>query len=169
MSLFDKFKKKTNHVTIEELRSMGYTQEYFDECKYIWKHFVPKSGQAHSLQGELLREMEKLRCEAQDNGNMNWDEDYLYFCDFIAQTLSAQSIFSEQEKEEIRVIMTYIKDCGLYAQQYNAGKISDSEVDPNKIAYTEDNLYDMICDKIGRLQKEHPEPIPYEVNDKLRR
>lgn len=42
------------------------------------------------MQGELLRQIEKLRCEAQDNGNVNWGEDYSYFCDFINETLCNQ-------------------------------------------------------------------------------
>lgn len=169
MALFDKFKKNTKHNIIGELLSKEYTQEYFDECKYIWKNFVPKNGQAHSLQGELLREIEKLRYEAQNNGNKNWDDDYLYFCDFISKSLSEQPIFSEDEKEEIRIIMTYIKDCGLYAKKYNDGKIKDSEVNLNKIAYTGEQLYDMICDKIGKLQRTHPEAIPYKVNNNISR
>lgn len=79
MGLFDKFRKKNNGLTIEEIISNDYEQEYFDECKYIWKNYVSSKGQADSLQGELLREMEKIRCEAQDNGNINWDDDYSYF------------------------------------------------------------------------------------------
>lgn len=57
------------------------------------ENYVPKSGQADNLQGELLREAEALRCEAQDNGNINWDYDHAYFCDFIRSSLNAQSIF----------------------------------------------------------------------------
>lgn len=34
---------------------------------YIWKNYVLKTGQADNLQGELLREMENIRCEAQDS------------------------------------------------------------------------------------------------------
>lgn len=65
------------------------------------KNYVPKKGQANNLQGELLREIEKIRCEAHDNGNKNRDNDYSYFCDFISKRLSEQSIFSVVEKEEI--------------------------------------------------------------------
>ena len=31
------------------------------------------------------------------------------------------------------------------------------------------NLYDIICDKIGQLQKENSEPIPYEKNNAIKR
>lgn len=133
------------------------------------ENYVPKSGQADNLQGELLREIEELRCEAQDDGNINWDEDHSYFCNFISKKLLEQSIFSNIEKEEITLIMSYIKECGMYAQKFNSGIIPENEVDIDKIAYTDNNLYDIICDKIGQLQKEHNLPIPYEKNDTIKR
>ena len=34
--------------------------------------------------------MENIRCEAQDSGNINWDDDYSYFCDFIKKELTEQ-------------------------------------------------------------------------------
>ena len=169
MGIFDKLRSKNSGLTIKEIISRDYEQAYFNECKYIWKNYVPKEGQADNLQGELLREIEKIRCEAQDNGNINWDEDYSYFCDFISQKLSEQSIFSAVEKEEITLIMSYIKECGIYAQKFNSGKISDNDVDIEKIAYVGDNLYDMICDKIGRLNRENGMPIPYEKNNDIKR
>lgn len=108
MGLFDVFKKKEN-----------YEQKYFEQCKYIWKNYVPKRGQADSLQGELLRQLEKLRCEAQDNGNANWGEDYSYFCDFINETLCNQIIYVEEEKRRISLVLNYIKKCGCYAHDYH--------------------------------------------------
>ena len=135
MGLFDKFKKKNNGLTIEEIISNDYEQEYFEECKYIWKNYVPSRGWANGLQGELLREIEKIRCEAQDNGNINWDDDYSYFCDFISERLCEQPIFTATEKA----------------------------------AYVRDNLYDIICDKIGKLYKENPYLIPYERNNNIKR
>ena len=169
MGIFDKLKRKSSSLTIEKIIATDYSQKYFDECKYIWKNYVPKSGQADNLQGELLREIEELRCAAQDDGNINWDEDHSYFCNFISKKLLEQSIFSNIEKEEITLIMSYIKECGMYAQKFNSGIIPENEVDIDKIAYTDNNLYDIICDKIGQLQKEHNLPIPYEKNDTIKR
>ena len=163
MGLFDKLKKKDNGaVSIEKLINEPYSQQYFDECKYIWKNYVPERGQATCLQGELLREIEMIRYEAQDNGNVNWDDDYSYFCDFIARSLSEQPLFSGEEKAEIDAIMQHLKGCGQYAVAFASGDISENDMDPNRLAYTADTLYDIINDKIGKLQKEHPEPISYE-------
>lgn len=65
--------------------------------------------------------------------------------------------------------MTYLKECGQYAMKFKNKKISEESVEINKIAYTEENLYDIICDKIGFLQRKHPSPISYEINDKINR
>ena len=40
MGIFDKFKK--NDVVIAKLSSDKYEKQYFDECKFIWKNYVPK-------------------------------------------------------------------------------------------------------------------------------
>ena len=48
--------------------------EYRELGRFIWQTYVPKRGQAATVQGELLRANEKLRDESQRNGNINWDE-----------------------------------------------------------------------------------------------
>lgn len=159
MGFFHKNKRNADNK-IEKLMSDEYTQTYFNECKYIWKNYVPKNGRADCLQGELLREIEKIRCEAQDNGNINWNDDFSDFCNFISCELTKQKIFSDKEKEEIIAIMSYFNACGAYAQKFHNGEIAENDVDVDRLAYTKDNLYDIICDKIGRLQKENPTPLP---------
>ena len=52
-------------------------EEYAATAKYIWQNFVPTSGQAEFVQGELLRAIEKLRDEAHRNGNGNFHKKYL--------------------------------------------------------------------------------------------
>ena len=113
--------------------------------------------------------MEKIRCEAQDNGNINWDDDYSYFCDFISERLCEQPIFTAAEKDEVILIMSYLKKCGIYAQKFNCEEIPEDDVDIEKTAYVRDNLYDIICDKIGKLYKENPDFIPYERNNNIKR
>lgn len=79
MGVFDRINNSTSTITINQLISEKYELKYLEECKFIWKNYVPQRGQSDVLQGELLREIEKLRCEAQDNGNINWDEDFEFF------------------------------------------------------------------------------------------
>ena len=70
---------------VEKLGIRNYEQSHFDTCKKIWHEYVPERGQAKCVQGELLRQLEALRYEAQDNGNINWDDNlYNYIEDAIA-------------------------------------------------------------------------------------
>ena len=169
MSIFDKFHKLKSKITLEALMKEEYQQRYFVECKYIWKNYFPTSGQSNILQGELLRQIEKLRGEAQDNGNRNWDEDFEYFCDFIRDTLCSQDMFSGEEKEKFILILNHLKACGYYAMRLHDGQIPNNEVDVKKIAYVKDNLYDIVADAIGQLQSKHAAPIPFEKNEDIAR
>ncbi len=65
--------------------------------------------------------------------------------------------------------MSYIKECGMYSQKFYNVEISEDDINMEKIAYTNDNLYDIICDKIGKLQKNHPLPLAYEKNNDIKR
>lgn len=174
MSFLDKiFGSKKPAVTLEQLKNEPYEQKYLDECKYIWKNYVPKSGQSEVLQGELLRALEKLRYEACNNGNCNWDGDFKYFCGFIKDNLTVRDIYSEEEKAKIILITDYFRECGEYSGKVYDENVSDEEFeddfDVSRIAYTEDNLYDFIADMIGKLWNNDPQPIPYEKNDNIKR
>jgi ankyrin repeat protein len=61
-------------IDIEHLHYVVNNKNYLETAKTIWKKLVPKSGQADTIQGELLRAIEKLRDEAQRNGNINYSE-----------------------------------------------------------------------------------------------
>lgn len=83
--MLDFFKKKP---TIESFKREPYDSQHLDALRYIWKTEVPKQGKTSTVQGELLRQLEKLRWEAQENGNINWWEEYSGYCQFILETLS---------------------------------------------------------------------------------
>ena len=46
---------------------------------------------------------------------------------------------------------------------------SDDDIDMNRIAYTKDNLYDIVSDAIGYFQLKITEPIPFNKNDAIKR
>lgn len=169
MKFFDKLRKSKSAITLEQIMHEPYEQKYYNECKFIWKNFVPKSGQAEVLQGELLREIEKLRYEAQNNGNDNWDSDFAYFCDFIRETLCGKDFYSAEEKIKIKLITEHLKSCGEYVQKLYNEEISDDECDVMKIAYTDDNLYDILADAVGFWQFKNPEPVPFKQNVNIKR
>jgi len=101
---------------------------YFDEAHEIWKQFVPKAGQAETVQGEMLRAVEKLRDEALTNGNMNWDDGFEILLSYLSTKLSDSAVFSPDEISRSERILSRLKDFD----------------DP----YLEDDLYDELSDSV---------------------
>lgn len=120
--------------------------KYFEEAKFLWKNYVPKRGQAETVQGELIRAIEKLRDETQRNGNANWDEGFEIFCQFILDTLCKSGVFDETIQEEIKNDINTLRNY--------------------KIPYLEDDIYERITDHIIEWYHENPSPIfkPYNPN-----
>ena len=153
------------YVLMDELGLRGYEMQHFEVCKNLWKTKVGKTGQADTLQGELLREVEKLRGEAMDNGNRNWDDNFAFFCDNIKQTLADSKLFDAKRLDNLSRLLDFVKECGEYAGSYAAGEISDDEVDPARFAYVDDDLYDYICDAVAEFAINDPDDIPYQKKD----
>ncbi|MBR7007550.1 MAG: hypothetical protein IKH90_02840 [Ruminococcus sp.] len=153
------------YVLIDELGLRGYKFQHFDVCKKIWDTKVPDEGQADTLQGELLREIEKLRTEAMDNGNVNWDDNFAFFCDNIKQTFEKSGLFDKLRLDNLSRLLEFIKQCGEYAGSYAAGEISDDDADPARFAYVDDDLYDYICDAVADFALGNPTDIPNEKKD----
>ena len=180
MGLFSWFKKKDSkkddsidfesmYDGVNELGIRGYKISHLETCKKIWKEYVPENGQSDCVQGELLRQLESLRNEAQGNGNINWDDNFEFFCDFIKRNLCESDIFDGNEKNKIGKSIAIIKERGQYAYSYNSGQISDEEVNPMLFAYVDDDLYDYIADAIAVFAERNTEPIPYSGNDSIYR
>ena len=117
MGLFDIFHKtsKVENTDIVSFELGEYQQKHFEECKYIWKKLVPKSGQADNLQGEMVRQLEKLRYEAQNNGNINWCDDFNYFCDFLKEHLGNSETIDEDIRKKVMLSLDKIKYHGQYS------------------------------------------------------
>ncbi|PLS19621.1 hypothetical protein CVD28_04170 [Bacillus sp. M6-12] len=116
--------------------------KYFEEAKNIWKTQVSKSGQADTVEGELLRAIEKLRYESQNNGNSNWDKGFQLFCDFLWKTLNDKKIFHQSILDEIKRDI----DTLLNFEE----------------PYLNDDLYDRITDHIVEWSLVNKSPIKRE-------
>jgi hypothetical protein len=83
---------------------------YLEEATAIWREFVPPSGQADTVQGELLRAVEKLRDEAIRNGNGNWDQGFEILLAFLHQHLLDEDVYPSHLVEETRSILVGLRD-----------------------------------------------------------
>ncbi|MDU9693841.1 hypothetical protein O0Q50_21925 [Priestia aryabhattai] len=118
--------------------------KYFEEAKKIWQSYVPPSGQADTVEGELLRAVEKLRYEAHNNGNGNWDEGFKMFCNYLLETLANDKAFNLEAQTELATDIKRLLDFDY--------------------PYLEDDLYDRIADRIVEWSEFHKGPIKREKN-----
>eukprot|EP00388_Colpodella_angusta_P006091 GDKJ01018310.1.p1 GENE.GDKJ01018310.1~~GDKJ01018310.1.p1 ORF type:complete len:324 (+),score=36.86 GDKJ01018310.1:2124-3095(+) len=135
-------------INIEHLHNVINNRNYFETTKIIWQKLVPKSGQAETVQGELLRAIEKLRDEAQRNGNINFHKNcHGILIDYLRKHLVENNIF---EKE---IIIEINNDLDRLSKDNSP--------------YTEDDIYDRITNRIVDWYLKNPTQIRHEQNDKL--
>jgi hypothetical protein len=124
-------------------------EEYAEIGKFIWRTYVPKSGQSTTVQGELLRANEKLRDECHRNGNGNWDSGHEILANYILGTLVASEDVPADAKAQLA---------------RDVERILDYE-NP----YTEDDLFDRVERVIFAWYLCNREPIPRDENPDLHR
>jgi len=120
--------------------------DYFNEAKDIWMNFVPKSGQADTVQGELLRAVEKLRDEAIRNGNGNWDHSFDLLLRYLRERLLDPNVFAPAVIEKTSQTLDRLAD---FEQPYIV-----------------DDLYDDLGDRVVEYYKHHGSQ-PHQPNPEL--
>ena len=123
--------------------------DYAEIGRFIWQNYVPKSGQADTVQGELLRAAEKLRDESQRNRNINWDEGHEMLATFILQTLQSSVDVPAEAMLQLERDIARIRD--------------------SNNPYTEDDLFDRVEKVVLDWYLRNTEPIPKAKNPTLRR
>ena len=121
---------------------------YFEDAKRIWKTCVPKSGQANTVEGELLRAVEKLRDEATRNGNGNWDRGFQILLGYLEQRLLDASVYS--------------------APTIDATKLALNRLHNYDQPYLEDDIYDALSDRVVEYFKYYGSS-PHTKNPELHR
>ncbi|GIH44814.1 hypothetical protein Mco01_78140 [Microbispora corallina] len=122
---------------------------YLADARHIWATYVPPRGQADTVQGELLRAVEKLRDEAQRNGNGNWDEHYGRLLAYLRERLTAPGLFDTATSAMLVA---------------DLDRVADYQHPP-----TEDAPFDRIACRVVDWYRAHPEPVPHEQDPHLRR
>ncbi len=117
----------------------------------LWERHVPNSGQADTVQGELIRVTGRLADEAHRNGNVNWDDGHELWCDFLEATLLDVGSFSEAERGRIADALERARDFEHPDTSGHGGP-----------------LY-LLSEMAVRWCDAHPEPIPHAHDPRLRR
>jgi len=123
--------------------------QYFEEARDLWRTYVPRAGQAESVQGEMVRAVEKLRDEAQRNGNVNWDDGFEILARFLRDTLVTSGLFVPTTVEQIERDIVRL----LHFD----------------VPETSDEPYDRLTDRVVEWARAHPDPVPHKHNRDLHR
>jgi hypothetical protein len=122
---------------------------YAADARRIWQTSVPKRGQADTVQGELLRAVEKLRDETQRNGNANWDEHYERLLAYLREKLAGSGLFDAEILVELAV---------------DLDRLADFER-----PLADDESFDRITYRVVDWCRAHPEPVRHEQDPLLQR
>ena len=125
------------------------SQEFFD----LFDRLVPVSGQAPTVQGELVRAVNKLANDFVSNGFANWDAGYESLSAFALRHL-ADGTFGPQTCAGIRADIEHI-------QTYGRGEDTGG--------YDLEAGFDRLMQaSVGWCQR-HPDAIPHSQDPELKR
>jgi hypothetical protein len=116
---------------------------------WVWRNLVPKAGQCDTVQGELLRAVEKLRWEAQNNGNANWDDGFERLAAFLETTLCSEPRLDENAKAAVQDDLRIVRD---FEQPH-----------------VEDDVYDRLTEHVVAFCRIHPRAIDRAADPGLHR
>ena|ERR1700677_2372248 len=82
------------------------------EIQELWKELASTSGEAETLQGELVRCIQNLADEANRNGWMNWDSANEGEIEVLKKFLNDAKVFSAEECKLIQAKLDKIQYAG---------------------------------------------------------
>ncbi|ACJ30261.1 Conserved hypothetical protein [Shewanella piezotolerans WP3] len=127
-----------------------------DVALWIWEQLVPQVGSATTLQGEIIRAIELLSWEAQNNSNLNWDNSFDALIAFLKEAFLGQSMLarwlSDTDKKQIAADLARLS-CFILPTEL------DSRVYVEELPYINDDLYDRLTDYLVQFCRQHPAVI----------
>jgi hypothetical protein len=164
----------------------GYVWRRQATTRALTDRYIPAAGPAPVLQAELVRAVDKLWFEGQDNGNINWDDDFECFCDLLEEHLLAPGVLGDTDRAMAAQSLAIVRDCGRqayvqkpeWARHPDYTAIEDSRpgllatpIDTTdvRLAYTFDDLYQHLMDCVALFAERHPTPIAYTAPPGFRR
>lgn len=130
-----------------------------DLTEWVWDNLIPSSGQASSVQGEILRVIEKLRWESQQNGNINWDDCFVMMVDFLEQQLVEGSSFTQEVKASIQQDLMRLRTFVPLNEIEDDFSVSD-------LPYIADDLYDRLVEHFVQFCRSNNEVILHTIDSK---
>lgn len=121
----------------------GRWQAEYDDS---WNRLVPASGEAPTLQGELIRAIGRLTSEMYCNGCINWDEGFVRFTRLLERVLVDPNVFDDDAMSRIRSDLQTIRELGDETREYD---------------YHDEDPYDRITDFVIEWCRANPKDIAH--------
>ena len=122
---------------------------YSETAKFLWQTYVPKSGQAATQQGEMIRVIERLDNEIRGNAKANWDDQYVLLANSLRDSLIQSKTFSGEIENEIKADI-------------------DSLTRNNEELFLEDGIYNRLTRRIVEWYWRHKQVVKHTINPKLK-
>lgn len=137
---------------------------YQKEYDKLWDALVPQSGQADTIQGELIRAIGRLTSEYERNGNANWDMGFRLYTNFLFKHLRDKSVFTPQTLHQIEADLQAIR----YFGSRRRNPVSEQALE--ELVYEKgEDAFDRITDRVMQWCQHYPDPIKHAHNPKLKR
>ncbi|WP_200934125.1 hypothetical protein [Massilia sp. Leaf139] len=127
---------------------------------WIWRHLVPRSGQSLTVQGELLRAVEKLRHEAQGNGNINWNEHFEKLIDFLHTHLVRRGALPSGMALAVLADLARLRN-------FLPVEALEHDDQADGLPYVDDDLYDRLTAAVVAFARMHTLVIPRGADPEL--
>lgn len=101
----------------------------------LFRELVPDAGRSATVQGELIRSVDRLASEERRNGNMNWGAKYASFTAFLRERLLDESVFSEEEITTLASKIELIHRNGTDAQNPKEVRVAFGDLIVAAVAY----------------------------------
>lgn len=131
---------------------------YPEIVRQIWDQFVPATGPATTVQGELLRAVENLRDKAQQQAGNRQQANGRQQTDLHRQT---DSNHHKMHKRQAVFVRDTLLRSGLFDKAESARiRIETQRLMKTSRPYLDDDVYDDLVDKICFFYTCNPTPIP---------
>ncbi len=129
-----------------------------DIVLWIWENLVTPGQVADTLQGEVVRVLESLAWEAQNNGNLNWNTDFDKMIVFLRQVFTgSESVvagtLTDEEKSSVEADLNRLANFILPTEL-------DSRVYVEELPYVKEDLYDRLAEQLINFCRHFPETLP---------
>jgi hypothetical protein len=127
-----------------------------EKFKQLWKSLVPVSGEAETLQGEIIRVVGRLEDEYNRNGNVNWEPgDYhSEFVDFLKYYLADEETFDSATVQNIKEAAEKVR---MAAEDLKTEIYRGEEIKVQK--HSADVAFTILIEKAVEWCDKNPDPL----------